>query len=267
MPPTHSGTAVRTRILLLVAALITYGSLYPFHFTVPPSHAAAWIKMFQDWSLITSKGDMVGNIVLFLPFGLAGVFAIAGQTTSPRITTLALLGFALAFVLQIAQIYFPPRTPSIADVFWNMAGMALGIYAGLSLRQQLHARWQGWRPAYAIPVALLALWISAELLPFVPSLDFQAIKNSVKALLRMHLAPPDVIWHAAGALVAGRALAAIFGVPRSSWLLAVLLAAVAAGKVIVVTRVLNAPTLLGFALGYAGWHILSRRDSLQRDEW
>lgn len=249
---------MRFRILFLFAGLIAYGSLYPFNFTVPEAHAAAWVRLFQDWSLITSKGDMLGNVALFVPFGFAGVFAFPAQSHSPlRVMTLALISLALATVLQIAQIYFPPRTPAMADVFWNMAGAATGIVAGLSLGAHFRLRWRTWDRAYALPLGLIVLWIAAELLPLVPSLDLQSIKDSLKALLRLRLSPPDILWHAAGVLLAGRALTAIVGTARASQWLGVLVAAVIAGKVLVVTRVLNASTLAGFAAGYGVWRLVS----------
>ena len=258
---------MRFRILSLLAVLIAYGSLYPFNFTVPEPHAAAWVRLFNDWSLITSKGDMLGNVALFVPFGFAGVFAVPAQPHPPlRVTTLALLSLALATALQIAQIYFPPRTPALADVVWNMVGTGIGIVAGLSLRAHFRLRWRTWQRAYTIPLSLIVLWIAAELLPLVPSLDLQSIKDSLKALLRLHMSPLDVLWHASGVLLAGRALTAIFGTARALQWLGVLVAVVIAGKVLVVTRVLNASTLVGFAVGYGVWRFVSGSKQPWRSE-
>src|SRR5688500_17525507 len=171
---------MRIRILAAIAALITYGSLYPFNFAWPVSHSAAWEKLLFDWTPFTSRGDALGNFALFLPFGFAGVFAApAHGRSAPRVSTIVLASLALATVLQVAQIYFPPRSPALADVVWNMLGAGLGIVAAWSLKSHLELRPLGWRDAYSIPAALIALWISAELLPFVPSLDLQAIKDSV----------------------------------------------------------------------------------------
>lgn len=249
---------MRFRILLLFAVLIAYGSLYPFNFTVPEQHAAAWVRLFYDWSLFTSKGDVLGNVVLFIPLGFAGVFTVPDQLHPPlRVVTLALISLALATALQIAQIYFPSRMPALADVLWNMAGAGLGIAAGLSLRAHVRLRWRTWQRADTIPLSLIVLWIAAELVPLVPSLDLQSVKDSLKALLRLHLSPPDILWHAAGVLLVGHALTAIFGTERALQWLGVVVAAVIAGKVLVVTRVLNASTLIGFALGYGVWRFVS----------
>jgi hypothetical protein len=253
---------MRPRVLIVIAALIACGSLYPFRFTVPEPHAAAWVKLFSDWSLITAKGDALGNLVLFIPFGFAGVFAVPAHSHPPfRVVTVALLSLALATMLQVAQIYFPPRTPALVDVVWNMAGTVLGIIAGLSLGKHIELRWRTWQPEYALPLGLVALWIAAELLPLVPSLDLQSIKNTLRALLRPHMSPPDVLWHMAGVLVAGHSLTAIFGRSRALRWLGLLIAIVIAGKVLVVTRVLDASTLVGVAVGYGVWHFVSKRTS------
>lgn len=250
----------RLRLLLLVSALIAYGSLYPFDFTLPHSPAQAWAALLHDWSITTSRGDALGNLVLFLPLGFVGAFSFPGRPAM-AVTRLALCSFLLAGLLQAAQIYFPPRTPAIADVAWNMSGTALGIAAGRVLSSRLHFRSPQWHRTHAVPLALLALWVAAELTPLVPTLDLQLVKDSVKALLQFDVSLPDIVWHAAGVLLAGRALAAVAG--RSSTLrwLALLLAIVLAGKMFVVSRMLNASTVAGFALGYVAWSAICVRPS------
>jgi len=255
-----SPRGVRLRILLIVSALIAYGSLYPFDFTVPGSAADAWGTLLHDWSMTTSRGDALGNLALFLPLGFIGVFAFPGRSPV-AVMRLGLFSLFLAAVLQVAQIYFPPRTPAIADVMWNMMGACLGIAAGLVLRDSVRLRWQSWDRAYAVPLTLIVLWIAAELLPLVPSLDLQLIKESVKALLALHMSTPDIVWHAGGVLLAGRALTAIAGRSRALRWLAVLIVVVIAGKMLIVTRVLNASTLAGLVLGYGAWGVVSMRPS------
>src|SRR5687767_6727347 len=72
--PPRSGQrrSMRFWLMFLFAGLITYGSLYPFRFTLPDSHSLAWAKLFLDWSLVTGKGDALGNVGLFIPFGFVG---------------------------------------------------------------------------------------------------------------------------------------------------------------------------------------------------
>ena len=63
----HSGT----RILAIILLLIAYGSLYPGNFSAPP--AGSVHRFLTDFRWFTSLGDVLGNIALFFPLGMAGV--------------------------------------------------------------------------------------------------------------------------------------------------------------------------------------------------
>lgn len=60
-------------LLGFTAVLITYGSLYPFDFS--PVAPEAMRRLFADWQLMGSRGDIVGNVILFVPWGLVGLFS------------------------------------------------------------------------------------------------------------------------------------------------------------------------------------------------
>ena len=64
------------RILFVIALLIGYGSLYPGDFLTP--EAGAVKKFLTDWRLFTSLGDLLGNIALFFPLGMAGTGRMLG---------------------------------------------------------------------------------------------------------------------------------------------------------------------------------------------
>ncbi|HEX6019959.1 MAG TPA: hypothetical protein VFZ28_17830 [Burkholderiaceae bacterium] len=52
--------------------LVTHGSLYPWKFAWPPSVAVAWARMMRQSTWWTGRGDVVGNVVLFVPLGALG---------------------------------------------------------------------------------------------------------------------------------------------------------------------------------------------------
>lgn len=242
-------------ILYLVAGLIVYGSLYPFNFTIPIAHGEAWTKLFSDWSLLFSRMDALGNLLLFIPFGLVGFAGIAARSnTLTRITLVMFWGFGFALLLQMAQIYVPQRTPTLSDVLWNMVGLCVGIGSALNLRWSFERL-----PANAVlPLSLVALWLAAELLPFVPSLDVQSIKDNLKGLRDLPWATEQLLFHAAGVLLAGRALATAVGEARSVPGLLLLLGVVAVGKVVVVSQTLSVAVLTGLAIGFIAWCTISR---------
>ena len=72
---------MKSWILYLIIGLITYGSLYPFSFSIPAAHGAAWTALFSDLSLGSSRMDAFGNLLLFVPFGFAGILSIANQAS------------------------------------------------------------------------------------------------------------------------------------------------------------------------------------------
>lgn len=236
--------------MYLIIGLVTYGSLYPFHFSIPASHSASWATLFHNVSLWSSRMDVLGNLLLFVPFGFVGALSIAvNKSLATRITLVSLISLAVALPLQIAQIYVPERSPALSDVLWNMIGSIAGIVAGLNVRLSS----QHLRPGTALPLGLLALWLAAELLPFVPSLDVQSIRNNLKGVLQPKIAYEQLLFHVAGMLMAGRALAAVVGDARALRWLFLLASVVVAGKVFVVTLTLSISTSAGLAIGLITW--------------
>lgn len=246
----YAQTGMKPWIIFLIVALITYGSLYPFSFSIPVDHGAALEKLFADWSLRSFRMDAFGNFLLFMPFGFAGVLGMVSRANpSARITLVTMLGFALALILQIAQIYIPERTPALSDVFWNLLGIGAGIAIGLSVRNTSHRL----PNTQLLPAGIIGLWIIAELLPFVPSLDVQSVRSNLKGLLKPEIAYDQLLFHAAGLIMAGRALAAVAGESRTLRWLFFLASLVVLGKIFIVTLSVNISTLAGLALGFAAW--------------
>ena len=250
---------MRPWILYLIAGLITYGSFYPFNFSMSAARGTVWEALLRDSSLWSSRMDMFDNVLLFAPFGFAGILVIASNKgLATRITQTVLWGFALALAVQVGQVYLPSRTPALSDVFWNIVGIGVGIIGGLNVRlssQRLHS-------SAMLPLGIIALWLAAELLPFVPSLDVQSIRSNLKGLLVPAVAYDQIIFHAAGLLLAGQALSAVMGKARASRWLLLLAGVVAAGKVMIVTLTLTVSVVAGLVLGCVAWWLMrSTRDS------
>jgi VanZ family protein len=185
---------------LIVAALIAYGSLYPFGFALPASFGAFWNELLAQRRLWTGLGDVAGNVLLFIPLGAAAVLCVgARQLTVLRAAQVLLAASAFSFAVQVLQAFEPSRDPALSDVLWNAVGTGAGIGAGFALERYVallpRAAWA--RSRFA--VLLIAAWTAAELWPFVPSLDWYAIKQTLKPLL---LAPsfslPSFVYHFVG---------------------------------------------------------------------
>lgn len=171
-------------LLFLVAGLITYGSLYPFEFSQAGVDQAAIDAFLASWTAPSSRGDILGNIVLFIPFGLLGMLALPPRDSRiARFLLLLVLGFVLAAGVQVIQLYVPTRSPALVDVIWNMVGLMIGALPAIPARVQAMVAGQRLISAATLPFLLVGCWIGSLLVPFVPSIDFQLWKDSVKPLL------------------------------------------------------------------------------------
>lgn len=244
------------RVLFVIIVLIAYGSLYPGDISEPDAGA---VKQFlTGWSLLTSLGDMLGNIALFFPLGVAGILFTRKRFDS-RIGVAALLILALiySFSLQLAQVWLPSRSAALADVVWNMVGMAAGIATAHLMATRSSARGQLVDVASLVPLVVLVLWLLTELLPLVPSLNIQKFKDALKPLfLVFSFSFPATMMHAAGVAVAGSAFTALG--QRSAWWLGGAVLLVWVGKVVIVNLTLDASLLAGTLAGYGGYLIALR---------
>lgn len=173
-------------ILLLIAVLISYGSLYPFHFAANHNWLREAAGLFTMPTLRMGRGDLVGNLLLFVPYGL--VTALHVDTRRPvraagTLTLLLILGLLLALALQLAQIWVPSRVPELNDVIANGVGMVLGTLAGWMARS-LFPNAAMHLPRALAPAVLMLLWIGYQWFPLVPTLDLQNIINALKPLVR-----------------------------------------------------------------------------------
>jgi VanZ family protein len=244
------------RVLSVIVILIAYGSLYPGNISEPDAGA---VKQFlTNWNLFTSRGDMLGNVALFFPLGMAGILFTRKRFDS-RIGVAALLFLALiySFSLQLAQIWLPSRSAALADVAWNMVGMAAGIATAHLIATRSSARGQSPDVASLVPLVVLVLWLLTELLPLVPSLDMQKFKDALKPLfLVFSFSFPASMMHAAGVAVAGSAFTALG--QRAAWWLGASILLVWAGKVVIMNLTLDASLFLGTLAGYGGYLIALR---------
>jgi len=258
----HPAAARRaTRWLALVCVvLVTHGSLYPWRFAWPDSLAGAWDHMMNQRSWWTGLGDVVGNVVLFVPVSVLGVVLLrsARRPLWPWAAGVLVIGIAFAFALQVAQIFVPQRDAALSDVVWNTVGLLLGLLFAAPLLQLPMARL---RAAHLrLPLVFVALWLVLQWWPLVPRLDWQHIKDALKPLL---LYPR---WRTITALDAALSLALVALVlrplqHRAVWL--VMLPPIAAfGTLLVERQFLSVSRAVGWLggslLGWQAWRLPPR---------
>ncbi len=233
---------------LLTAFVVAYGSFYPFRLVIGPGARAERLAEFWTSFELGSRGDVLGNIVLFVPFGLLGMLAL--RTRSLAVVA---LGTVFGFALQLGQVLIRGRIPALGDVLWNGMGTWLGTaIASLAVSRSFAEKKALPRPSF--PLLLALLWIAYRLFPFVPTLDWQDIKDSLKPLLLYPRSGVlDLMRNTAGWLV----FAVLFETvavrrfdPRR--LLAVV-AFIFASQVLIVRNSLSAGNVAGAALALAIW--------------
>ncbi len=195
--------------LLLAAsiALILYASLYPFRLAPDgPSLLEAlrgitWVR--------ASRGDMLNNLVLYLPLG----FALSAWL-APRLGRLGCLGlaivagFALSLSTELLQASIPLRVSSLRDLALNTAGSALGALGGWAWLVLGARMVPGSATAVrmrGLALAVIVLWLLARLWPLWPDVGLRQLKLAVRPLLDAQLDLGEVAAFLLGWLIVAQA--------------------------------------------------------------
>ena len=169
-------------LFYLVCFGIVYGSLFPFQFALAPERVVV-DHFLVSWRTVSSTGDILGNIALFMPFGLlAHVLSnLPGRSYANR-RYFVLVWLVVAVGSQLLQFFVPGRDPSIFDLYCNAAG----AFAGWAVLRLVPEKTTSGLAHVNLPrqisLVLPLLWLASELIPFVPTIDFQAYKNAIKPL-------------------------------------------------------------------------------------
>jgi VanZ family protein len=265
-PPARGAPRARALLLLVCAALVVHGSLYPYHFLEPASFKDALAELVSRRHWWTSRGDVLGNVVLFVPLGALGQWVLQlWLRRVPAAVVVLLGGLAVAFALQVAQIYVPERDAELADVLWNSAGLLLGVVAALltpAARLGLAGRPLGRSPADSVRLRLAAtlavLWLSLNWWPFVPTLDWAHLKTELNAVLAgPHGSITSLSGAALGVLVIGHLLHSLHSRRR---VLLMVCGTALVGRLFTVEQWLSLSVLLGIAAGLLAAEVAWRAD-------
>ncbi|ENO90583.1 VanZ family protein [Thauera linaloolentis] len=239
-------------LLILISVLIGYGSLYPFDFSLGERGLTEVSTFFTQPDLQMSRGDLVGNLLLFAPYGFVAASMAGTRKHHPASALAVLLGLggSLALALQIAQLWLPSRVPALGDVFVNIAGMLLGVTAA-GLARRLMPSLPGNRKPL-IPLGLALSWLAYQWFPFVPTLDLQNITNALKPLLLSPQFDAPRTLHTAVAWLAFFKLWDIIAAGRtSSLMLAAVGVFIVGAKVLIVGAGISLNNVLGLGLALA----------------
>ena len=228
------GTAVAARwVILLYAGLIAYASFFPLTGWYLPEEP---LWRFLQWPHPgrISGADAVSNVLAYVPLGflLIARTQAMGLPSAAGMALTLLAGFCLSLGVESLQQFLPSRTPSIIDLLANSIGTLVGAWAGLLLgvRTSVAVRLRAARAAWCVPdpvvnggLLALLIWVLSQLSPFVPSLDFGAVKMALSGIWNALKQPAQFSLHLIfihGLNIAGLALLAqtLARPGRSLWL-------------------------------------------------
>lgn len=191
-------------LFAMIIALITYGSLYPFDFSLSQLSNEKMYHFLYSFKKLSGKGDILSNIILFVPYGFIGFFIVdSRRNVYLRLSLVVLSGIIFSAALQAGQLLLSRRDPLLQDVIWNTMGILVGV--GIAFPQKTLEIVERIRKdiSFSIPVLLIGSWVAVQLFPFVPTIDLQSFKNNLKPfLLHPLLSHHEVIKHAVAWMVA-----------------------------------------------------------------
>jgi VanZ family protein len=230
------------------ALLILYGSLFPFQ-----------VRTSADFDLRdvvaltfrpTTRGDIVSNLLLYMPLGLCLMFAWGGRGVRPLARAI-LVGTALSVAVEVTQIYLRFRVSSLTDVALNAIGTFCGAFAAMTYAALgTSVRLPALAASRLDPAALsvVVLWLAFRLAPFVPTIDWQKFKDALKPLfIDPQVGALDVLRYVTGWLVVAYAVRLL---TRREYALAATLGLVGIvlfGRLVVVGKTLNVSEIAALA--------------------
>lgn len=133
-------------LLRLVILLILFVTLLPFDFQPvgPPSGLAGRLAATRERP--PHHFDAPGNLLLFLPFGLAlaGLLRARGWASGKLLLAAAGGGAAFSMGIEATQLFLPSRDPSVMDVLMNSLGAALGGALVFPAGRRIETWARGW---------------------------------------------------------------------------------------------------------------------------
>jgi len=255
-------------LLAAVVALILYGSLFPFAFE-ERTHLSLFALAASLQFERTSRGDIVANLLLYMPLGLCVVAGLPRSWSGFARFALALgAGAALSLTVELLQTMEASRVASLTDLAVNTAGTALGaagalVYLAVGTQLKLPGLVES-RPA-PVPLGFVLLWLSYRLAPFVPTLDWQKFKDALKPVFLLPAFDGfEALRFLVGWLVVAQAVRRIWR-PEYALLVLVLLAGgTQFGRILVVGKALNLAEIVALVLMFALLPLMQRLTTARR---
>lgn len=174
-------------LLWIIILIILYGSLYPFDFHWADLSQISWLDWSTQIQQKTTNGDILSNILTFIPLGYFAFFTDYFSKHPPfkRIALILSSGFIFAYSLQIVQFFLPSRIATAADAITNFLGLIIGVALACSVYYSLKSKpeiKQHWSETFSIPLLLVACWLVYCCFPFFPHTQLSLIFDDLKPI-------------------------------------------------------------------------------------
>jgi glycopeptide antibiotics resistance protein len=176
---------------------IVYACTIPFHFSADLSLIAGRLRygVIYPWRardpfVLVSVPDFIGNILLFVPFGVLGAVTLRPRSRG-WFVWVVLLGCALSTIDEALQLLTDDRIAALSDILANTAGAAVGaivcerVAATARRAMRMHDP-SGLTSAPAFYPAMIAVIVLVVSVwePFTFSTDVSEIAHKVRAFAR-----------------------------------------------------------------------------------
>jgi len=246
--------------LVIIVSVIVYGSLYPFQFHHRGLSIGPVAYLLSTWREWDRRGDLLANILLYIPFGLLAVRALPNRLSGIVRFGLAVLGGALlSATMELLQFNDIGRTTSMGDVYANSIGSVLGAGAGIALGGNF--RWPLLREVgdNLVPATLIAAWLGYRLYPYVPTIDLHKYWHTIRPLIHAPSLPlGELLRFAIVWLCLASVVEQIFGFRRWLLLFPALVAAEIAGRILMLHTSLKLSDIVGALVAWGVWLVLLR---------
>jgi VanZ family protein len=248
-------------VLLLVVLAIVYGSLFPFNFRETSHTGGPLLYLLGTWRAWDGRGDLLANVLLYLPFGFLAVQAQPRHIPATLKLIIALaVGVALSGAVEICQFYDVGRVTSMGDVYANLIGTAVGAAAGILLGASWRWPFIGDLAGNPVEAVLLTMFFAYRLFPYVPVIDLHKYWHAVRPTLMTPGLPPDeflryfVTW-----LFVSELLQVVYGFGRYLFVFPLVCGAEFLGRIVIIGSELKLNDLLSAAGAWLVSIVLLRR--------
>jgi VanZ family protein len=204
----------------------------------------AFVYLLATPLLSHDRGDVLSNVLLYIPLGLFGARAFESLSARWRVLVMAIVAAVLSTGIEITQFFDQGRATELSDITCNVSGALIGGLVEVVARGRVRGA-EGQPFAILLMASGLGMW----LYPFLPSFHAHGDRFAgLSSFDALGIFKQTVLWLAAATLVETLAGAARTRVVLPAMALFVMLARLA-----IPGAGVTGNDLAGAAVGVLGW--------------